>query len=65
MAYYFDENTNVSSDLLFVRNGDNNIAKSWIKETSSSKTAETSYTYDNHPNPFFKLGSAEKHLSGH
>jgi hypothetical protein len=56
MAFYSDEQSNTSSDLILVRDAKNNIERSWIKENFSAKSGEAIYTYDSHPNPFFELG---------
>ncbi|MCF0053581.1 hypothetical protein LXM25_26145 [Dyadobacter sp. LJ53] len=45
-----------STNVYYVRNEQNNVAKSWTKKPSEAKGNDVEYMYDNHPNPFFKMG---------
>ena len=40
----------------YARNEQHNVTKSTTKALNSTETSETQYTYDDRPNPFFKLG---------
>lgn len=45
-----------STNVYYVRDEQNNVAKSWMKNPSEAKGNDVEYKYDNHPNPFFKMG---------
>lgn len=44
------------TNVYYVRNEQNNVAKSWSKKPSEAKGNDVEYKYDDHPNPFFKMG---------
>jgi hypothetical protein len=55
----FTEKTNTANDfsIFYIRNGQHNIAKSWVKYAEQTAPGTyVEYEFDNHPNPFFKLG---------
>ncbi|MCE7066102.1 hypothetical protein [Dyadobacter sp. CY326] len=55
----FTEKTNTANDftITYIRNEQHNVAKSWIKFAPQPDISNrVEYVYDNHPNPFFKLG---------
>lgn len=51
-----DLSQNQSTNVYYVRNEQNNVAKSWTKKPQEAKGNDVDYKYDTHPNPFFKMG---------
>jgi len=46
----------ITTSHYYQRNEQQNVSKTWTNQPGSVGTSSIEYEYDNHPNPFFKLG---------